>query len=874
MVNTTAQFMAPEAILAAGGVTALPHFVMATVYLFFSTLAGRFTLRKIQQPSARKVILVALGVIFAAGLSHGLLVIMHRLQLDLSAWQLRWSLIPTGIATAAIGWVLLNHVRGRQAYASHPQSDLQTQFEIYPTGLVAVDHSFRIQAINSAAATLFEYLPEELLGRPLNILLAQELHSAHTAHMQRYWANPEQNHAMSDRRFVEGITRNGRPVNIEVRLFFKTINNRTYTLASLNNVAEAEHQKNRAVAKAQQLRRAMDASSDGFWEWNPHTGGVWFNKAFIRMTHHQAFEQPSWEQWRAHIHPDDQAAIKASFDQELNQQGHFDVCYRGLTAAGGWEWMRLKGAQTRDEKGHTRISGTLINIHQSKLQELAHQERQRFLADLLAKTASALALYHLGGRTFRFFNEAFCNLTGYTQEELMHMADAHALLELYHPDDRAQVSARWSTMAEGNDALETSLSCRLRHKNGDYIWCKQQAQVFSRHDDDSPNELLFNLLDISAEISAIEGAKEEASALALMLSGTPIGLAQVSLSGHLQLLNPALANMLGFRAEDLLGKHLESLVAPSHKDMCREQAATLKQGPLSSSRFNLALQRSNGAIRWVQLTLTKVPSEAPQYFVASIEDYSEQQSLKQQIQEADQAMERFTHAASHDLQEPLRKISAFVNALERRLKQQLHDKDALYELDRVGDAAKRMTEMMQRLLTISRLSKIKLNKQKYSFNNVLKLACQALQGPLAQTQGEITEPEDFDIFVDQDAMAQALQNILDNSLRYTNKGTPPQIHFSHRLQGGRHLIEIRDNGPGIKPEQAELVFEPFTRFVDKSNPGCGLGLTYCKQFAKVHDGAIYVASPHSAATSNTHPAPPSGLTLVLELPEDAQNARE
>lgn len=235
-----------------------------------------------------------------------------------------------------------------------------------------------------------------------------------------------------------------------------------------------------------------------------------------------------------------------------------------------------------------------------------------------------------------------------------------------------------------------------------------------------------------------------------------------------------------------------------------------------------------------------------------------QKNLESKVMELGKAydeMEQFSYVASHDLQEPLRKISAFSERLKTKCGEGLDADCALY-LDRILDGTNRMRVLIENLLTLSRTKRNTDFFKSTDLNEILEEVLSDLENKIVAESAEVHHTQLPVIEAIPTQMHQLLLNLISNSLKFTQKDINPVIHInSERLSQQQKdeynldtrldyiLIHVQDNGIGFESGYAETIFAPFKRLHGRSEyEGTGIGLAICKKVAKNHSGAIWATS--------------------------------
>lgn len=204
-------------------------------------------------------------------------------------------------------------------------------------------------------------------------------------------------------------------------------------------------------------------------------------------------------------------------------------------------------------------------------------------------------------------------------------------------------------------------------------------------------------------------------------------------------------------------------------------------------------------------------------------------------------LEQFAYVASHDLREPLRKIKSFTELLERRYKSQL-DENADKYINYIVDGVTRMQMLVTDLLTYSRTGRSELRLEPIDLNKVLQQVIDDLEVAIQDGGAIITYDPLPTLVVDASQIAQLLQNLIGNAIKFRSQN-PPSVHIRAKKVNPGWVFEVRDNGIGIEPEHAERIFLIFQRLHTRSEyPGSGIGLAICKRVVERHGGWIWVES--------------------------------
>jgi len=252
----------------------------------------------------------------------------------------------------------------------------------------------------------------------------------------------------------------------------------------------------------------------------------------------------------------------------------------------------------------------------------------------------------------------------------------------------------------------------------------------------------------------------------------------------------------------------------------------------------------------------------PRIILLAIEDVTERRHTETRLAEqrlelerSNAALDEFASVASHDLQEPMRKILSFGERLS--LSAGALDGDARQHLDRMLSAAARMRTLINDLLTYSQVS---ARVQRFEPTNLAAIAREViadLEAVVSETGGSVEVGELPVIDADALQMRQLLQNLLGNALKYRKKDTPPVVQLRCSSPLGRPCtITVTDNGIGFNEAYAEKIFKMFERLHGRAQyEGSGIGLAICRTIVERHHGTISARS-----------TPGQGATFTVTLP--------
>jgi len=220
----------------------------------------------------------------------------------------------------------------------------------------------------------------------------------------------------------------------------------------------------------------------------------------------------------------------------------------------------------------------------------------------------------------------------------------------------------------------------------------------------------------------------------------------------------------------------------------------------------------------------------------------------EQLERSNEQLQQFAYVASHDLQEPLRMVSSYVDLLAAEYGDELDDEADEYIRFAV-DGAQRMQAMVDDLLEYSRVHTEGESFGEVDAETVLDRALQDLELLIAETDATITHDDLPSVVADGNQLGQLFQNLLSNAIEHGDDGDGPlAVHVSGDERDDTIVFSVSDDGPGIPPDQQERVFELFEQS-NRDDEGTGIGLAICQRIVNRHEGDIWIEStPGEGAT--------------------------
>ena len=336
----------------------------------------------------------------------------------------------------------------------------------------------------------------------------------------------------------------------------------------------------------------------------------------------------------------------------------------------------------------------------------------------------------------------------------------------------------------------------------------------------------------------------------------------IDADGKIRVINDAVHTLFGYNEPELLGRSIDTLESmESDRSISRTLRELSRRGPIRDQER--VLRHCEGHDIEVSISISPVSErDLQEGAVVIARDIRERKRAEEvlraamkHLEESNRELEDFAYVASHDLQEPLRKIQAFGDLLKTKHGDQLQDQGRDY-IERMQAAAKRMQVLINDLLSFSRVTTKAQPFVPVNLGEVAREVAHDLEVRAKETGGELIIGELPTIDADPMQMRQLLQNLASNALKFYRPEAAPRVEIRGETNNGRAQIMVRDNGIGFDEKYADRIFTMFERLHGRGKfEGTGIGLAICRKIAERHGGQITAKS-----------RPGEGSTFVVTLP--------
>jgi len=322
--------------------------------------------------------------------------------------------------------------------------------------------------------------------------------------------------------------------------------------------------------------------------------------------------------------------------------------------------------------------------------------------------------------------------------------------------------------------------------------------------------------------------------------------------------NHAFEHLTGRLASEVIGKSLDILFPEDGKEHSLEHIKKAMTGQRMEVE-EIPIQHKDGSasiVIWNSATLYTADGKTQVATIAQGQDITDRKAAEEDLRQrtaeleaANKELETFSYSVSHDLRAPLRTLDGFSEMVLEDYGDKLDEAGKDY-LNRIRNASHTMSELIEAILKLSRISRAEIHGEKVNLSNITKSIADGLKQSQPLRQAEFIIEPDLIVKGDAALLRIALNNMLENAWKYTSKCSPTRIEFGINEKKGEKVYFIKDNGIGFDMQYKEKLFQPFQRLhTGNEYPGTGIGLATVQRVIKRHNGRIWAESEIGTGTT-------------------------
>ncbi|HJW24316.1 MAG TPA: PAS domain S-box protein [Rhodocyclaceae bacterium] len=590
------------------------------------------------------------------------------------------------------------------------------------------------------------------------------------------------------------------------------------------------------------------------------------------------------EQVASLIHPDDRERVleKLRDSLEPRSSGDIDDERRLVRPDGTVRWVRMRGRTFFTGAGEERrplaATGIVVDITASRQAQQEVLDSQAELSGLLDAAIDAIISIDDDQRVVRF-NQSASRVFRCTAEDAI-----GSPIERFIPErQRAAHRRDVGRFAQGG------VTSRTMGMPGVFSGLRADGEEFpieatiAKVQVGNRRQLTVFLRDITERKQAEEALRQSKEDLELAVRGAAVGVWSWDVRTGKVMCSDRCSQLFGLERDCV--STFDEMLSRVHSDDRERIVAAIGRTLESGEEYNVEFRVvwPDGGVHWIaaigrdlyeagsgrpvgmrgiglDITERKRHEEARAEWTRQLETRIQERTAE--LVRANEALERsnlelqqFAFVAAHDLQTPLRSISGFAQLLQKDYEGRL-DPRAEAWLEQLVRSAHRMRDIIHDILAYSRVESRGNVFRPTDFNELVDDVLATLDAPIRETGARVSRGDLPTLLGDRTQLAQVLQNLIDNALKYHGEEAP-RVHVSARRDGGEWVFAVRDNGIGIAEKHRENIFDIFRRLhTQQEYPGTGIGLAICRRVIHRHGGRIWVESQ-----------PGRGSTFLFTLPD-------
>ncbi|MEG4105460.1 PAS domain S-box protein [Microcoleus sp. S13_C5] len=750
--------------------------------------------------------------------------------------------------------------------------------EIANDAIISVDRTQRITLFNQGAEKMFGYKIEDILGKPLNILLPEQFRDAHPQHVKQFAQSSTRARRMGERGEILGRRQDGTQFSAEASISKLEMRDETVFTVIMRDISDRKQIEMALRNSEEQFRHAFEDASigmaivslDGHW--------IKVNPALCQILGYSSEELLALT-FQDITHPDD-LDLDLSYANQLlaGTISTYQLEKRYFHKQGHIIWIILNGSLVQDEQG------TPLHFI-SQIQEItARKEAQKTLelqSVIMNNMAGGVCLIKASDLIIVYTNPTFDAMFGYTEGELA----GQSVGVLNYVDTKVTPDVTvLDIVTQIEQTGEAKYEVHNIKKDGTVFWCRVHS---SRFEHPEYGTVYVAVQEDATELKLAEQALQATTnRLNFLLNYSPVVIFSSKPTGDYgaTFISENIKDVLGYESSEFLedSKFWVNHLHPDDVEPVLKGLANVYVNDFYLHEYRF--RRSDGVYRWMlgQLRLIRDNSGTPVEILGYLIDISDRKQAELEFQyanEANQAKTVFLANMSHELRTPLNSILGFTQLMsyEKNLTPSLQER-----LQIVNRSGRHLLDLINDILDLSKIEsgRMTLNLSDFDLTNLLASLEEMFQVKVQSKELQLIFDlaPDLPKFVhsDEKKLYQVFVNLLGNAIKFTNQGSVTlRVRAAKTDKTSCHLcFEVEDTGVGIAPPEIDKLFKVFVQAEAGKNlsQGSGLGLAISQKLVKLMGGLIRVKSTLNRGSTFSFEIPVQ-LPQAESLPPESINQK-
>jgi PAS domain S-box-containing protein len=757
---------------------------------------------------------------------------------------------------------LINEVERRTQALRESESHKAAIFNTSLDAIITMDYNGRVTDFNPAAETVFGYPHAYALGKTVaELVIPQRLRQRHHEGLSRYLATGE-GPVVGKRIEVPALHADGHEFPAELSISRIPGSEPPVFTATLRDVTSRKEAERALRESEARLRLAQKSGRIGVFDWSMRDNRViWTPELEALFDLAEGTFENSFEGWRKRVRPEDADRVIKQIDVAMaEQRTEVSFEFRRILPDGSQRWTDAQARFDYDNNGKPlRMIGVNIDIDDKKQAEDAMRQSEALLRLFIEHAPSAIAMFDRQMRYIAISNRWRQDYN--LEEEIV----GRSYYEIF-----SNVPEQWRNAhrrALTGEVLRSEED-RFWRPDGTHQWVKWEMRPWFANGE--IGGILIATENVTAQVQAKHALTEREAVLRAVTNEAGVGLVLIDKHRRYLFANQTYAKILHLSDSNIVGKHIRDVLNDVY-----DQIEPKLELAFRGERVTYELRRptfTGAEERFYEVVYE--PRHEPSgdaYVVVVIVDITERRKAQENLErtvaertaalrESNEQMEAFSYTIAHDLRGPLRAQQGFATALLEDFNDALGNTGREY-CHRIIQAAARLNDLVNDLLTYSRLARSQINVERVNLRDLVLQIVHELNFQIIDAKARV-QVEDFSFSVCGHILTlrTSIENLISNALKFRKPKIAPSIRIWAEAREGFVRLWVEDNGIGIAPAYHHQIFGIFNRLHKPAEyPGTGVGLAIVQKGIERMGGQVGLESEAGKG---------SRFWIELEMPEE------